>query len=201
MSLISDRIKISQFLGIIVICYYLLGASFWGLNSAMLGEILFLIGTILIAVGVIGRVWCLSYIAGNKRNKVIQHGPYSLCRNPLYLFSFIGAIGVGFATKTFAFPLMIFIVFVVYYPFVIRKEENDLKLKFGADFENYTQTIKTRFFPSFRNYSDLGRTEIHLRSFRKGIFDLIFFIFPLGIFPLVETSHFIGLVPFFYFIY
>lgn len=201
MKLIKKRVKLSQFFGVIVFSYYLLGASFWSLKSAMLGGALFFIGTVMVAIGVLGRVWCLSYIGGNKRNMVIQHGPYSLCRNPLYLFSLIGAIGIGLATKTFIFPLVIFIFFVVYYPFVIRKEEAELKLKFGAEFENYMKKIPSRIMPSFRNYAGLERTEINLNSFRKGISDLIFFIIPIGIFPFIETLHAIGLMPFLYYIY
>lgn len=201
MFIVKKRIQISQFFGVIVFGYYLLGASFWSMNRPVLGETLFLIGALLTGAGVIGRVWCLSYIGGNKRRGVIQHGPYSLCRNPLYLFSFIGAMGIGLATKTFTFPLIVIIVFVGYYPFVVRKEEGDLKKMFGREYETYMKTIKTRFVPSLQGYTDLDRTEISPRSFRKGVFDLIFFIIPLGIFPFIETTHLVGLKPYFYYIY
>lgn len=199
--IVKKRIKITQFFGVIVLAYYLLGASFLSLNIPLLGEALFFVGTIMVAIGVLGRAWCLSYIGGNKRNMVIQNGPYSLCRNPLYLFSFIGATGIGLATKTFTFPLVIIMVFVIYYPLVIKKEEAELKLKFGTEFENYMQKTPTRIIPSFQGYAGLERTEINLRSFRKGIFELIYFIIPLGIFPIVETLHAMGMMPFFYYIY
>lgn len=201
MKIVKKRIRISQFFGVIVLAYYVLGASFWSMQPSLLGDTLFLLGTILVGAGVLGRAWCLSYIAGNKRNMVIQHGPYSLCRNPLYLFSFMGAMGIGLATKTFTFPLIIFIVFATYYPLVIKKEEKELKLKFGTKFENYMQKTQSRIIPSFRNYQELERTEINLRSFRKGVFELIFFIIPLGLFPVVETCHTIKLLPFLYYLY
>ena len=201
MKIVKKRIKISQFFGVIVLAYYLLGTSFWSLKKPLLGEALFLVGTIMVGAGVLGRAWCLSYIAGNKRNMVIQHGPYSLCRNPLYLFSFIGAVGIGLATKTFIFPLIICLVFAIYYPFVIRKEENELKLKFGTEFEKYMEKTRNRIVPSFENYVDLERAEVNLRSFRKGLFELIFFIIPLGLFPVVEAFHTTGLLPFYYNIY
>jgi len=199
--IIRKRIEISQIFGVIVMGYYVLGASFWSLNKPLLGEALFLLGTIMVGAGVLGRAWCLSYIAGNKRNMVIQFGPYSLCRNPLYLFSFIGAMGIGLATKTITFPLIIFIGFTIYYPLVIKKEENDLKLKFGTTFESYMKKTPSRIIPSFRNYQELKRTEVNLRSFRKGAFELIFFIIPLGLFPVVEACHAARLLPYFYHIY
>jgi protein-S-isoprenylcysteine O-methyltransferase Ste14 len=201
MKIVKKRIKISQLFGVIVFGYYLLGASYWSLQDALVGDALFFLGTVMVGVGVLGRAWCLSYIGGNKRNMVIQHGPYSLCRNPLYLFSFIGAIGIGLATKTFVFPLIVLAVFVIYYPLVIKKEEAELKLKFGVQFEDYMKKTRSRIIPSFRGYTGLERTEINLRSFRKGVFELIFFIIPLGIFPFLETLHAMGSVPFFYYIY
>lgn len=201
MKLIKKRIKFTQFFGISVFGYYLLGASFWSLQNSLLGNSLFFIGTVMVGAGVLGRAWCLSHITGNKRNMVIQHGPYSLCRNPLYLFSFTGAVGIGLATKTFAFPVVILIVFVIYYPLVIKKEEAELKLKFDTEFETYMKKIKSRIIPSFRSYKGQERTEINLRSFRKGIFELIYFIISIGIFPIVETLHAMGAIPFYYCIY
>ena len=44
------------------------------------------IGIILIMVGIIGRTWCAMYIGGNKLNRLVTEGPYSLTRNPLYVF-------------------------------------------------------------------------------------------------------------------
>jgi protein-S-isoprenylcysteine O-methyltransferase Ste14 len=36
------------------------------------------------------RLWCSLYISGYKNSQLITSGPYSLCRNPLYFFSFVG---------------------------------------------------------------------------------------------------------------
>ena len=66
-------------------------------------EALELFGVALLAVAAMGRIWCLIYIAGRKNKELCQLGPYSLCRNPLYLFSFVGVIGFFFETGIPAF--------------------------------------------------------------------------------------------------
>lgn len=57
------------------------------------------IGIFLVIVGVIGRLWATMFIGGMKNegvdgNSFVDYGAYSLCRNPLYLFSFVGLLGL-----------------------------------------------------------------------------------------------------------
>ena len=40
------------------------------------------VGLCLIAMGVIGRMWCTLYIGGRKSSEIIAQGPYSVSRNP-----------------------------------------------------------------------------------------------------------------------
>ena len=54
-----------------------------------------LAGFAAVMTAVLGRVWCALYIAGRKNAELCQDGPYSFVRNPLYVFSFVGAVGVA----------------------------------------------------------------------------------------------------------
>jgi protein-S-isoprenylcysteine O-methyltransferase Ste14 len=45
------------------------------------------VGYALVIVCVVGRIWCSAYVGGYKNTKLIDTGPFSIVRNPLYVFS------------------------------------------------------------------------------------------------------------------
>ena len=73
-------------------------SSGWA-ERPIIGGLFYLTGCTMVGIGTMGRVWCSLYICGYKSDSLVTSGPYSMCRNPLYLFSLLGSIGVGFATK------------------------------------------------------------------------------------------------------
>ena len=77
----------------------------------------------------VGRIWCLTYSSGYKSSELVTQGPYSVSRNPLYFFSFIGLIGIGLATETFTLTLFLIAFFALVYPAVIAGEEEFLRGK------------------------------------------------------------------------
>src|SRR3989339_1941276 len=66
----------------------------WSLESATAFS-MELAGYLFLLTGLIVRIWCTFYIGSRKSKELICEGPYSLCRNPLYIGTFLLAIGVG----------------------------------------------------------------------------------------------------------
>ncbi|MBU1854068.1 MAG: isoprenylcysteine carboxylmethyltransferase family protein, partial [Candidatus Omnitrophica bacterium] len=185
---------ISQVLGYIAFIIFVISSSAWGDILPFLDSTLFLLGVILVAVAAFGRLWCSLYIGGYKTNILITVGPYSISRNPLYFFNFLGAIGVGFATETFSFPLIVAIIFAIYYPLVIKGEEEGLKKRHNAKFDNYLHRTPC-FFPNIFLLNEPDTYIVNPKIFKKDLFYALWFVWALGILELIEELHDWHIIP------
>jgi protein-S-isoprenylcysteine O-methyltransferase Ste14 len=108
------RIILSRMAAVVVLFFLFTTQSLWETKNEVLTFFLFFIGMILVGIASLGRMWCSLYIAGYKDDKLVAKGPYSICRNPLYFFSMIGTLGIGFATETFTFPIIFMLLFAIF---------------------------------------------------------------------------------------
>lgn len=138
----------SRVIGLILAIILALSFSKWHFQAAFIEHILWFFGWFFVGIGVMGRIWCSLYISGFKNAKLVIDGPYSLCRNPLYLFSYLGGVGIMLITETFIFPIVFTLYFLYYYHFVIRQEEAFLSEKiWNCIFRLYkdNSTLFTKF--------------------------------------------------------
>lgn len=163
-------------------------------TSLVTGEMLLLLGVTLTGIGVVGRVWCFLYIAGRKNKTLITEGPYSLCRNPLYLFSLVAAVGIGFTSETMLIPLWILVVFMVAYPSVIGREEVFLRERFAGAFDAYVARVP-RFWPSLKHFQEPLHLEVNPLAFRRSLQDVVWFVVACGFFEIIEACHDAGYIP------
>ncbi len=182
----ANRILISRIF--VILFFFFLLFSKNNEETNMVADILFLIGIFLVGIATVGRLWCSLYISGYKDNQLITAGPYSICRNPLYFFSFLGFLGIGFVTETFTFVIFFGLFFAIFYPIVIKKEEAVLKEKFGTVYENYCQTTP-RFFPNFKGFNEPQTYLVNPKLFRKTMIDVLWFIWLVGIIEFIEVLH------------
>jgi len=149
---------------------------------------------LLVAVGCLGRIWALSYIAGRKEVELVREGPYSICRHPLYLSSFIGVIGVAAATCTLTFPAIVALGFIALYPFIVAAEERRLRERHGAAYEFYVSTTPS-FVPALQRYKTGYGWQFDPRTFQKGLRDGFWFFVALSAMHIVMEMHEAGVLP------
>lgn len=143
---------------------------------------------------VLGRGWCSAYIGGRKKYELITLGPYSVTRNPLYVFSFIGVVGIGFATGMFTYVILLPLVFVAYYRAVVRREEAYLLAAFGKDFENYMLTVP-RWIPNFESWRDADEIAVIPHYLRHTLRDSAAFFLALPLLQLIQYLHATEVLP------
>ena len=115
----------------------------------------FIIGIGLILVGESIRIYGVRFAGGATRTREVgapslcTSGPYSRCRNPLYLGNMIIYCGVVLmAGGQFLWPLLfiVFFFFILQYSMIISLEEETLVKLFGNEYQLYRESVP-RLFP------------------------------------------------------
>jgi protein-S-isoprenylcysteine O-methyltransferase Ste14 len=151
------------------------------------------IGLILLVVCILGRVYCTLQIGGHKNANLVTTGIYSVVRNPLYFFTFIGVIGIGFiSSQITVFALVSIAFFLVYLP-LIGREEAFLQEKFGAAFTDYVRRVP-RLVPNFRLYIPSGQVTVDLTRLHNALRDALWWLLPFVVFETIEWLQHVGWV-------
>lgn len=167
-------------------------ATWWG--DGPTHEAVESIGLGAIVVSIVGRAWCSLYIGGRKKAEVVSTGPYSLSRNPLYVFSYAGAFGVGAQTGSMAIACLFVLIAVVVFHFTIDKEEAWLSAEFGASYRDYMARTP-RCGPDFSKWRDEENLSIKPRFFLTTIRDGLVFLLAVPIFEAVDMAQAAGWAP------
>lgn len=145
----------------------------------------------LIAVCVVGRAWCSLYIGGRKKAEIVDQGPYSISRNPLYVFSFIGAFGMGAQTGTITIASLFLLISLGVFYMTVRKEEVWLEANFGSVYRDYCARTP-RFWPDFSRWHDKETLEVRPSFFLLTLRDGLAFFLAVPLFELLEQAQKVG---------
>jgi protein-S-isoprenylcysteine O-methyltransferase Ste14 len=169
------------------------GESYWP-GSGTTHEAIESAGVLLIVVCIAGRTWSSIYIAGRKVQTLVMDGPYSIARNPLYVFSIIGAAGAGAQLGSIVLAVAAgFIAWLVFY-FVARKEEIALTAKFDLPYRQYCATVP-RFLPRWSLWRDVEKIEVRPSMIVRTFVDASVFLLSIPISEGFEYLHDAGLLP------
>lgn len=100
---------------------------------------LFWAGVPFVVAGAAVRVWAAGYLT--KLQRLVTAGPFALCRNPLYVGSFLVNIGYLFMCNQPAAWIAGVIVFWVFHGGAVAYEEKLLCEKFGGEYEDYRAAV------------------------------------------------------------
>ncbi|MEJ8570881.1 isoprenylcysteine carboxylmethyltransferase family protein [Microbaculum marinum] len=166
-------LSVVAFIGVLV------SDSMWQPNGLVQETIEFL-GVSMLALCVLGRAWCTLYIGGRKKAELVQDGPYSISRNPLYVFSIMGAAGVGAAADSIVITVLTAVACYAVFAVVVLQEEAFLSARFGRAYEAYCARVP-RFWPRFSVWRNVKTVDaspnLVLASVRDGA--LFFLAIPL----------------------
>jgi protein-S-isoprenylcysteine O-methyltransferase Ste14 len=189
----DSRVAASRVLGVLVVLLALFtGHSFS--QGTFVDTTFELLGLFLLTICSMGRLWALVYISGYKSRELITDGPYSVVRHPLYLFSLLGAIGIGLVSENVMIIAVLVLFYLLYYPLAIIAEEKKLTEKFGQAYIDYVQHTP-RFLPKFSLYKKPGPYQVNADTFVRNLVDGMWFVWIFILFDFIEMLQNVGIVP------
>jgi len=153
-----------------------------------LGGYVFLLG------GLAVRIWCTFYIGGRKSKELITTGPFSICRNPLYIGTFLLSIGVGLCFENLLMLLLVLVIVIPAHVIAVRMEEAHLEKVFAEQYRSYKRRTP-RFLPCLRDYHSPGVVSVPVRAIRRIAIDTIAILLLPEIEDLLEVLHLHGVLP------
>jgi steroid 5-alpha reductase family enzyme len=151
-------------------------------------------GILLIFIAIFGRTWSALHIGGHKKVALVETGPYSVVRNPLYVFTLIGVAGIGAQTSSLVVAGLCTSITAAVLIIVVLKEEDYLRAKFGAAFDDYARRVP-RFMPSFSAYRDVEELTIRPKIVYRTFLESSLFLISIPAIDAIELARHYGWLP------
>lgn len=165
----------------------------WRTGSGLFALAVSWVGLGLMFACLVGRTWSSLYIAGRKGQQIVQTGPYALSRNPLYLFSIMGAAGAGAQSGTVTLALICAVLTWAVFRVVVRQEEKFLLARHGAVFRDYMERVP-RFLPRSFAFTRDKRLEVDPGLVIRSTSDAALFFLSEPIFDIIRHLQAAGYV-------
>lgn len=140
--------------------------GFW--LEVELESLIWPLGVALVLAGAALRLWSISHLGRSARTRkdkarqLVTTGPFSFCRNPIYLANIIVAAGVVVLCETLWYLPICLAFFFCFYSLVVRYEENLLLQRFSAQYAAYAQRTP-RWIPRI-SLKSCGKATYGLRE-------------------------------------
>jgi protein-S-isoprenylcysteine O-methyltransferase Ste14 len=171
--------------GLTLVAIFFTDSYWYTRRSALYGAIEWF-GIVLIFACILGRTWCSLYIGGRKKRELVTVGPYSLVRNPLYIFTLLGAVGIGAQSGSLLIAGWFAAVTFIVFDRVVRSEERFLAEEFPSEFQAYARRVH-RFLPRFAGWSDVDELFVRPRLIRQTFLDAGLLLVSIPAADMLET--------------
>lgn len=151
-------------------------------------------GLVAILICILGRCWCTLFIGGRKSMQLVDIGPYSMCRNPLYFFSFVGAFGFGAQIGSLTVALIATLLVVIVFFATVKKEEAFLKGALGEPYLEYLARTP-RFIPNPALWRTVETLEVRPRLVTMTFVDGLLFLLGVPLALCAAWLHDAGVLP------
>lgn len=185
-SLNKSRILVSKILGLFAFLSVFLSYSSIADESGA-HELFDMLGLFLVAICALGRLYTTAFLGGKKNTKLVTHGPFSIVRNPLYVFSLLGFTGIAFMTNHITLMLFVPLCFAILYWNLVQREEEFLQEKFGDEYKKYMKSVP-RFVPNFSKFQMKDEITVNAQLLKNGAMDAIWWF---SAYPVVELAEYV----------
>ncbi len=127
--------------------------------------VLNILGWFVFLAGMLLRLWSTLYIGARKEWTLVSEGPYSTCRNPLYLGSLLIGLSFGLFLPSLAFMAILSTTAIIYAFGTVRAEEQTLLRNLGEPYARYCERTP-RFWPKFSLFHSPESIEIRAKGLR-----------------------------------
>ena len=121
-------------------------------------------------------------------------GPYSVVRNPLYVFSILGAAGIGCSTGSLVIGIVFAAITFMVFHTVVLSEEAYLREKFGPEFDEYAGKAP-RWIPRLSAWRDAEWLTVRPAMIRQTFLDASLFLIALPLCEIIEFLQDSGILP------
>lgn len=151
-------------------------------------------GLLFIALAILGRTWCTLYIGGRKKRDLVTTGPYSLSRNPLYVFSILGALGIGMTVGSAVMGVLLATATFAILDAVTRREELYLAEQFNGTYGTYAAATP-RWLPLHPSWRDAEQLEVKPRLVLTTFRDTCVMLLAIPAVEAIEMLHELAYLP------
>jgi protein-S-isoprenylcysteine O-methyltransferase Ste14 len=139
-------------------------------------------GLMLVFFAILGRLWSILYIGPHKNRKLVDIGPYSMTRNPLYFSSLVGIVGVGLMFGSLILTAAMAVAFFAVFHYTALREADYLRSVFGSAYDAYAERTPL-LLPNPLLYRGTAQIAFSPAALTTTFLDALFL---LALFPIIE---------------